>query len=171
MSADARVLISHVQAQCQTFRMHYDDPMNIDYIVRFMAETQQRATQMGGSRPYGVATIVGGYNPDGSVELWQTEPSGMSAAWKACVIGRNSKTVLEHMEKVYTEGMDRNAIVRFAVRALLEVVESGAKNIELLVLQHGQPITPVGDEELSRLVTELDKECEEARAAKRREEE
>lgn len=171
MSADARVLISKIQGQCQSFRMHYDDPMNVDYIVRHMAETQQRATQLGGSRPYGVATIVGGYNSDGSLQLWQTEPSGMTASWKACAIGRNAKSVVEYMEKAYTEGMDRATAVRFTVRALLEVVESGAKNIELLVIQPGQPIAPVGDAELSALVVELDKECEEARAAKRSEEE
>ena len=51
MSADARVLIQKAQLECQVFRRNYADAMGIDYIVRYVAEVQQKSTQSGGSRP------------------------------------------------------------------------------------------------------------------------
>jgi 20S proteasome subunit alpha 4 len=170
MSADARVLVQHAQLQCQSFKFQYEDTMNIDFLVRYIAEVQQKSTQRGGHRPYAVGCIVGGFNADGSPQLWQTEPSGACAAWRACATGRNAKTVLEEMEKQDTDGKmpsTRDETVRFAIRALLEVVESGSKNIEVVVLQHGKPAVHVDDAELTTLTTALEKEREEARAKKR----
>lgn len=41
-------------------------------LVRYIAKVQQRSTQSGGSRPFGVATIVGGFNENGQPQLWKT---------------------------------------------------------------------------------------------------
>lgn len=170
LSADARVLINKAQLECQRFRLNYEDAMDVDYIVRFVAEVQQKSTQHGGSRPYGVSTIIGGFNEDGTPQLWQTDPSGMSASWRACTIGRNSKTVLELMEKEYADNMTRDETVHFAVKALLEVVESGNKNLEVVVLVKGRT-AEVGEEELQRVVAAVTKEREEEAAKRRRREE
>lgn len=170
MSADARVLVQKAQERCQTFKQTYEDSMDVEFVVRYVAEVQQKSTQSGGSRPFGVATIIGGFNADGTPQLWQTEPSGMSAAWSACATGRNCKTVVEVMEKQYKNEMSRDETVAFAVRALLEVVESGSKNIEVTVVQRAGA-SHVGDDELEGLVKSLEAEREAARAKKRAAEE
>jgi 20S proteasome subunit alpha 4 len=43
---------------------------------------QQRYTQSGGVRPFGISTLIVGFDP-GSKEarLYQTEPSGIYSAW------------------------------------------------------------------------------------------
>lgn len=167
LSADARVLIDKAQLQCQQFRLNYEDKMDVDLLVRYVAELQQKSTQSGGGRPYGISTIVGGFNEDGSPQLWQTDPSGMSAAWRAAVIGRNSKTVLDYMEKEYKDNMNRDDCVRFAIKSLLEVVESGSKNIELVILRHRET-QYLTDEELADFVQQVEKERSEEAARKRR---
>lgn len=80
LSADARVLINKAQLQAQRFRLQYEDAMDVDMLVRYIAKVQQRSTQSGGSRPFGVATIVGGFNENGQPQLWKTQPSGMSSS-------------------------------------------------------------------------------------------
>lgn len=167
LSADARVLINKAQLECQRFRLNYEDPMDVDLMVRYVAEVQQKATQAGGSRPYGVSTIIGGFNEDGMPQLWQTDPSGMSASWKSAVIGRNSKTVLDYMEKEYKDGMTRDQCIRFAIKSLLEVVESGARNVELVIMQH-RKTQYLSDEELSGFVTAVEAEREEEAARRKR---
>merc|ERR1711948_169003 len=89
-------------------------------------------THRGGVRPFGISTLLGGFNTDGKPELFQTDPAGTYYAWKATAIGKNSKSVVDFLEKKYTEDMDENATVRLALKGLLEVTEASGKNIEVV---------------------------------------
>jgi 20S proteasome subunit alpha 4 len=92
----------------------------------------QKYTQSGGARPFGISTLIVGFDPaDTTPRLYQTEPSGIYSAWKANAIGRSSKTVREFLEKNYTEGMDKDEAIKLTIKSLLEVVQTGAKNIEI----------------------------------------
>ncbi|WP_257287510.1 archaeal proteasome endopeptidase complex subunit alpha [Endozoicomonas sp. SESOKO2] len=171
LSADARVLIRKAQLECQSFRLSFEDAMNINSIARRVAEVQQKATQHGGCRPYGVACIIGGFNNDGSPQLWQTEPSGVCVSWKACSVGRKSKAVLELLEREYKDDMSRDDTIKVALKGLLEAVESGARNIELMVLEPDHSSRRLALAELEQLVTVLNKERDEEAANKRRRDE
>ena len=47
-----------------------------------MAGVQQRYTQSGGVRPFGISTLIVGFDPnDKTPRLYQTEPSGIYSAW------------------------------------------------------------------------------------------
>lgn len=167
LHADGRILINKAQLACQQFRLNYEDAMDVDMIARSVAEVQQRSTQSGGSRPYGVSTIIGGFNSDGTPQMWVTDPSGMCASWRAAAIGRNSQPVIDYMEKVYEDGMDCETATRFAIKSLLEVVESGTKNIELVVMKRGEVVT-LSEEALQSYITAVEKEREEEAANKKR---
>ena len=59
---------------------------------------------------------------------------------KANAIGRSSKTVREFLERNYKEDMDREETIKLAVKSLLEVVQTGAKNIEIAIMTAGNVI-------------------------------
>jgi len=87
-------------------------------------------------RPFGVSTLIIGFDPDDTKpRLYQTEPSGIYSLWKACAIGRSSKTVREFLEKNYTEELSREDAIKLTVKSLLEIVQTGAKNIEIAVME------------------------------------
>jgi hypothetical protein len=45
----------------------------------------QRYTQSGGVRPFGISTLIVGFDPnDTRPRLYMTEPSGIYSAWKVC---------------------------------------------------------------------------------------
>lgn len=86
--------------------------------------------------------MIVGFDPhDDKPRLYQTEPSGIYSAWKANAIGRSSKTVREFLEKNHTDDLARDEAVKLTVKSLLEVVQTGAKNIEISVMESYGVIT------------------------------
>ncbi|RKO86196.1 nucleophile aminohydrolase [Blyttiomyces helicus] len=134
LHADARVLINKARIECQSHRLTVEDPVSVEYITRYVAGVQQKYTQSGGVRPFGISTLIIGFDVDKVPKLYQTDPSGIYSAWKANAIGRSSKTVREFLEKNYKEDMARQETIKLAIKALLEVVQTGAKNIEIAVM-------------------------------------
>lgn len=97
--------------------------------------------------------------------LYQTEPSGAYATWKANAIGRNSKNLREYLEKNYKEGLGNNESIKLAVETLMEVVES-AKNIEVCIMSGPRAFTMLPDEEVEKFVKQVEKEREEENQGK-----
>ena len=61
---------------------------------------------------------------------------------QANAIGRSAKTVREFLEKNYTAEVvsSEKETIKLALKALLEVVQSGSKNMEVAVMRRKQPL-------------------------------
>ncbi|CAM9245165.1 unnamed protein product, partial [Sphacelaria rigidula] len=141
LTADARVLIDKARLECQSYRLTCEDAPSIEYVARFIARTQQRYTQRGGMRPFGVSSILAGFSADGQPQIYQTDPAGTHSAWKANAIGgNNSNNMREFLEKNWANEMDEAGAIKLCMKALLEVVDSGAKNMEIAIVRFQKPI-------------------------------
>ncbi|XP_062100266.1 proteasome subunit alpha type-7-like [Humulus lupulus] len=81
----------------------------------------KKYTQSGGVRPFGLSTLIIGFDPyTGAPALYQTDPFGTFSAWKANATGRNSNSLREFLEKNYKETAGQET-VKLAIRALLEI--------------------------------------------------
>lgn len=135
LKADARVLINRARIECQSHKLTIEDPVTVEYITRYIAGLQQKYTQSGGVRPFGLSTLIIGFDPHtGIPSLYQTDPSGTFSAWKANATGRNSNSIREFLEKNYTETSGQETL-KLAIRALLEVTEFCLFYQELYLLQ------------------------------------
>jgi 20S proteasome subunit alpha 4 len=167
LKADARVLINRARVECQSHRLTVEDPVTVEYITRFIAGLQQKYTQSGGVRPFGLSTLIVGFDPyTKKPALYQTDPSGTFSAWKANATGRNSNSMREFLEKNYKETSGKETI-KLAIRALLEVVESGGKNIEVAVMTHKDGLRELEEAEIDEYVAEIEAEKAAAEAAKK----
>ncbi|CDS13181.1 Putative Proteasome subunit alpha type [Lichtheimia ramosa] len=167
LTADARVLVNKARIECQSHRLTVEDPPSVEYITRYIAQVQQKYTQSGGVRPFGISTLVVGFDHK-EPKLYMTEPSGIYTAWKANSIGRSSQTVREFLEKNYKDDMDDKETIKLAVRSLLEVVQTGAKNIEISVMLPDGKVKSLETEEVEKVVAEIEKEKEEEAEKKKR---
>ena len=84
LNADARILVDKARLEAQSHRLTVEDPVTIEYIAQYIAGVQQRYTQSGGVRPFGLSTLIMGFDKGGkdtTPRLYQTEPSGIYSAW------------------------------------------------------------------------------------------
>ncbi|KAL3914540.1 MAG: hypothetical protein SGPRY_007584 [Prymnesium sp.] len=137
LTADARVLINRARVECQSYRLTFEDSPSVEYIAEYVSSIQQRYTQSGGVRPFGISTLIMGFD-----------------------------SIKEFLEKNYNEETARDG-ARLACRALLEVVEAGGKNIEIAVLRRGQELQMMSEEEVEAMCTAIEVEKAAAEAAKK----
>jgi len=165
LTADARVLVNKARIESQSYRLSLEDAVSVEYMARFIAQIQQKYTQSGGVRPFGVSTLIAGFdqNGKGTPKLYQTDPSGTFSEWKANATGKNSKAVREFLEKKYTDDITDDAAVELAIRALMEAVESGSKNMDIAIMKREVGLTLLDNENIDTIVARItaEKEAEE----------
>lgn len=86
---------------------------------------------------------------------------------KANAIGRSSKTVREFLERNHKDGMDREETIKLTVKSLLEVVQTGAKNIEIAIMAPGKPIEMLSVEDIEKYVENINTEKQEEQQNRR----
>lgn len=151
LTADGRILANRARMHAQSYRLEYDDDPSIEHLSKFIAETKQKYTQKGGVRPFGISCLLAGFDTKGKPHLYYTEPSGSFSEWKAQSCGRNFKQVNEYLEKHYKSNLPNEEALKLVIKALLDVVESGSRNIELMVLsEKGSHV--LSDEEIEKLI-------------------
>ncbi|KAF2170737.1 hypothetical protein M409DRAFT_63816 [Zasmidium cellare ATCC 36951] len=159
LNADARILVDKARLEAQSHRLTVEDPVSIEYITKYVAGVQQRYTQSGGVRPFGISTLIVGFDPGSSeARLYQTEPSGIYSAWKANAIGRSSKTVREFLERNHKDSMTRDETIELTIKSLLEVVQTGAKNIEIAIMAPGKTVEMLPGEDIEKIVEKINSE-------------
>ena len=111
-----------------------------------------------------MCTLVVGFNSPSKFNaqptpvIYLTEPSGVHSEWKANAIGRGGKTVREFFEKSFAEDLSRADAIKMTVRGLLEVVQTGAANIEIAVMGSDNIVQQLSLEEIQAVIDEIEKE-------------
>jgi 20S proteasome subunit alpha 4 len=55
--------------------------------------------------------------------------------------------------------------IRLTVKALLEVVDSGSKNMEIAVIKNNEAVNMIKEEQLKAIISDIEREQEEAKKA------
>lgn len=100
---DGRILIEYAREYAQHHRLLYDEIPYVEIIAKRVGDIKQSFTQQGGVRPFGVAIIFAGVNPDNESEIFVTDPSGSCIKYKVAAIGAGSDSALEFISKYYSE--------------------------------------------------------------------
>jgi proteasome alpha subunit len=117
LSSDARVLISQSRVYCQSNKLLYDEPVDVEILARRIGDLAQVYTQHAGVRPFGVSTILAGIDNTGS-RILTTDPSGAYRGYKATAVGRKSEDANRLLEEKYVEGMSLNDSIKLAIESV-----------------------------------------------------
>jgi len=120
--ADARILIDQARLEAQINRLRYDEPISVQALAKRIGDIKQLYTQHGGVRPFGARLLIAGVDAGGA-HLFETDPSGVVAAYKAQAIGGGTATVTEFLERRYDEKMPLDDAILLALEALRTVIE------------------------------------------------
>ena len=110
--------------ECQSHRLTYEDEPSVEYVSRFIGSKQQRYTQRGGTRPFGLAVLIAGVDATGGPQLWSSDPSGVYYAWKVRACGKCWGALLP-LTFSHLIGQRRRALLKDAPRDAREELRRG----------------------------------------------
>ena len=153
LGADARVLIDFARIVTQQEKVSYGSLVNIENLVKKVADQMQQYTQYGGVRPYGVSIIFAGIDQVGA-RLFDSDPSGVINEYKATAIGAGREQVLAYLEKEYREDADEVTAINIGIAALKSSMEEGSeyKTPEVASIRGDSTYKVFTKEEIEKLV-------------------
>lgn len=73
----------------------------------------------------------------------------------------------EFLERNHQDDMDREQTIQLTIKSLLEVVQTGAKNIEVAIMSPGKTIEMLPDDQIESYVKSIETEKQEEAAKKK----
>ncbi|RLG86275.1 MAG: proteasome endopeptidase complex, archaeal, alpha subunit [Thermoprotei archaeon] len=117
LAADGRVLIDYARRVAMNYRFIYDEPIDVELVVRNICDIKQLYTQHAGVRPFGVSLIFLGVDKRG-VQLFKTEINGYYFAYLALAMGSGEQPATEQLEKNYSKDLSVSDMIKLALKAL-----------------------------------------------------
>ncbi len=112
--SDARILVKKARVRAQQHKVTYGEDIEVESIVKYIADIKQAYTQYGGARPFGISFIIAGVGKKPSIFL--TEPSGSYFEYKAKAIGQKSDEANKMLEKDWKENMTEEEAITLGVK-------------------------------------------------------
>lgn len=125
----------HPIGRCSTFR-------NI-YPHRWIRSIRHQTPPLPNRAQWYLQRLEGAFSfpPLAFIHLYIGQLTQLYRSVQANAIGRSSKTVREFLEKNHRDDLTREEAIKLTVKSLLEVVQTGAKNIEISVMESYGKIT------------------------------
>ncbi|HKJ96914.1 MAG TPA: archaeal proteasome endopeptidase complex subunit alpha [Thermoplasmataceae archaeon] len=151
--ADARVLIDFARIGTQQEKITYGSLVNMENLVKKVADQMQQYTQFGGVRPYGVSMIFAGYDGIGQ-RLFDCDPAGTINEYKAVAIGAGKEAVTNFLEKEYKDDLSEKDAIALAIKALKASVEEDSefRSPEVASVVEGQKFKVYSAEEVAKFL-------------------
>ena len=119
--SDGRVLIERARVKAQQYRVTYDEPIDVQELVKEISDVKQAFSQYGGARPFGVSILFAGIDESG-IKLFATEPSGIFFQYRATAIGEGEVEITAFLNEEYKDGMSLDDGLKLAIKAFKKIL-------------------------------------------------
>jgi proteasome alpha subunit len=158
LGSDARILIDQARVYCQSNRLMYDEPIDVEIISKRIGDIKQLYTQHAGVRPFGVSIIFGGVDKTGT-RLFSTDPSGTYRAYKAVAVGVGRETVEGILKTDYREDMGLDEMAQLAIKCLKKALQARDEQLRVKIAfipASTKTWRPMPDEEVEKHLKTID---------------
>merc|ERR1712173_577654 len=109
------------------------------------------------SRPFGVALLFAGQDPDHGPQLFHMDPSGTYVRFDAKAIGSGSEGAQQSLQEVYHKGMTLAGAIKEGLTILKQVMEEkiGGTNVEVATVTKDKGFKLHNKEELDAAIALL----------------
>ncbi|SBS86901.1 proteasome subunit alpha type-1, putative [Plasmodium ovale] len=97
ITSDAKVLTKYMRNECLTHKFLFDENINIEKLVKKVADKYQKNTQKSSRRAFGVGLIIAGYFKE--PHIFETKPNGSYFEYVALSFGARSHASKTYLEK------------------------------------------------------------------------
>ncbi|MEM3851774.1 MAG: archaeal proteasome endopeptidase complex subunit alpha [Methanomassiliicoccales archaeon] len=151
--ADARVLVDNARVISQVNKITYGEKIGVEALVKRICDYKQQYTQYGGVRPFGISLLVAGVDDTGA-HLFETDPSGGLASYKASSIGAGRTVVMDFFEENYKEELSADDAIVLALRGLKKAIEEelNPKAVEIGMVRVNENFRKLAIEEVEKYV-------------------
>merc|ERR1712205_49833 len=122
--ADANILINQARLNAQRHLFKYAEPIPVEQMIQQICDLKQGYTQYGGQRPFGVSFLFAGYDKHFGYQLYQSDPSGNYAGWKATAIGANHSSATSMLKQDYSDDLNLDGALQLAIKVLSKTMDS-----------------------------------------------
>ena len=136
--ADANYLIDMARLHSQRHLYSHHEPLYVEELVKFLCDQKHWYTQFGSSRPFGVGMMYAGYDKVRGFQLYNSDPSGNYAAWKAHATGKGCVSAISTLKDEYNPDCNLKEALIFACQVLGKSMDSNtptADKFEVCVMQ------------------------------------
>ncbi len=154
--ADSRILVEFLRLEAQRHRITYGEAAPYTVLGHALGTHLQQFTQFGGTRPFAVSLLLGGFSETGP-GLIELDPSGATIGWRAYAIGRNRRAVADFLEEKIGEDRTEEAAFRLAGEAAAEGSPTPfpAEALDAAILEPGMDLRRLPSTEVTKRVSGL----------------
>ena len=120
LQGDGKALLREARTYCVDFKSQFGCAPSASALSRHIGQIKHQATLTGGKRPYGVETLIIGYDEDNNNDpkLFMCKSSGYVSQWKAIAVGKESDKALSLLENEYKTSMSINILTKLIIDIL-----------------------------------------------------
>jgi len=118
--SDARVLIEKAQLVAQQHRVTYDTGIDVESVIKEIADLKQLSTQYGGLRPFGVSVMIAGISGS-TPKLFVSDVTGNYFGYTASAIGENDERIKEMLREEYKPGSEIEEAIKLGLKIFKKI--------------------------------------------------
>ena len=155
--SDSRVLMEKTQSAAQQHKIVYDEPVDVESIIREIANLKQAYTQYGGVRPFGIKVIMAGINNNKTAKVFVSDVTGNYSGVKATAIGEYDEKILEILRKEYKDSLTIDRALKLGLSIYKRIMGKGfdISRFEAGIIKKDKPkIEKIIGESLTKYIKE-----------------